>query len=412
VLSSDRERRLRSEPDRSSTDSGGGGRAPLLESPRLRTDEDRTASRLELFFDLAYVLVVAQLTAVFAEDLTGHGAVVFAGLFTATWWSWVTTTLYANRFDTNDVPYRLAKLGQTFAVAVMAAAASGAVGEHDRYFALGYLGTRVILLGLYLRAYRHVAEARRTLTVYLAAGSAGVALWSASLLVDGPARYLLWAAGVAVEALAPPLATWLGDDVPLQGEHLPERFGLFAMLVLGESVASVVVGLDETDWRPASFVAAAVGFLIAAALWWSYFDIGGAAGKRQLERDQDTVSTRHDRYIYGHLPLFLGLAAVGIGIEQYVLHPAGDLAPGGRLALPLGATLFVVGVTLVMAGSARRWSASWPWPVLAVPLLVGISLLGRLSPLLTACCVAGVLLVTVVTGIVQQVRGRLETSET
>lgn len=71
--------------------------APLVYPPKLRTGEDRSASRLELFFDLAYVLVVAELVGAFIEDLTWHGAVVFAGLFSVTWWSWVTTTLYANQ---------------------------------------------------------------------------------------------------------------------------------------------------------------------------------------------------------------------------------------------------------------------------------------------------------------------------
>jgi low temperature requirement protein LtrA len=182
--------------------------------------------------------------------------------------------------------------------------------------------------------------------------------------------------------------------------------------VLGESISSVVVGLHDTDWRPDSFLAAATGFVITAALWWSYFDIGGAAGKRQLARDADTVSARHDRYIYGHLPLFLGLAVVGIGIEEHVLHPVGDLSTGGRWALTLGAAVFVAGVALVMPGSARRWSAGWPWPVLAAPLLIGIGVLDQVHPLVTASAVGAVLTITVVAGIRQQVRGRIATTET
>src|SRR3712207_815537 len=100
----------------------------LIRPPELRTGEDRSASRLELFLDLAYVLVVAELAGAFAEDLTWHGAAVFAAMFTVTWWSWVTITLYANRFDTDDVLYRLAKLAGAFGVAVMAAAASDPTG--------------------------------------------------------------------------------------------------------------------------------------------------------------------------------------------------------------------------------------------------------------------------------------------
>src|SRR4051794_1260481 len=118
-----------SSPEHAETHAGSGDdTTPLIQPPRLRTDEERTATRLELFFDLAYVLVVAELALTFSKDLSMHGTLVFAGLVTITWWSWVTTTLYANRFDTNDIIYRLAKLGSTAAVMAMAASAQEATG--------------------------------------------------------------------------------------------------------------------------------------------------------------------------------------------------------------------------------------------------------------------------------------------
>ncbi|GLY17213.1 membrane protein [Kineosporia sp. NBRC 101677] len=383
---------------------------PLIEPPRLRTGEDRSASRLELFFDLAYVLVVAELTGAFARDLTWGGAAVFAGLFTVIWWSWVTTTLYSNRFDTNDVPYRLAKLGQTFAIAMMAAAASTATTTGSVWFAAGYLVSQILLLALYARAYRHVPDARRTLSIYMGATGFGVLLWSVSLAVPGPARYILWGVGILVEATAPLLATRFGEHVPLHEEHLPERFGLFAMLVLGECVASVVVGLHDTEWRLASFTTAGIGFVITAALWWTYFDLGGAAGKHRLLEDDRPASGRHDRYVYGHLPLFIGLAAVGIGIEEYILHPSGALTTAGRFTLCAGVGLFLTGLVLVMAGTAARWSAAWPWPTVALPVVAAVSLL-PLSPTLTALGLALVLAATVVVGSWKQQHGHIATTE-
>jgi low temperature requirement protein LtrA len=387
--------------------------APLIQPPRLLTAEHRTASRLELFFDLAYLLVVSELVTTVGHDLTWHGAVVFAGLFTVTWWSWVTTTLYANRFDTNDVPYRIAKLAQTFAVIVMAASAAEAVGDDAAFFAAGYVATRVVLVLLYLRAYRHVGEARTTLTIYGAGATAGAALWLAGLAVPDGSRYWLWGAGVLVEMAAPVLATRFGGDIPLHEEHLPDRFGLFTILVLGESITSVAVGLRDTEWRTASFLVAAAGFLIAATIWWNYFDIGGASGKQHLVEDDDSRSDeRHDRYVFGHLPLLLGMAAVGVGIEQFVVHPTGSLSPGGRWALCAGAGLFLVGIALVMAGTSRSWWACWPWPAAAVPVPFLAGLPADLDPWITVSIVAGALLVTVVAGVRQQQHGRLETVET
>src|SRR4051812_35936733 len=190
--------------------------APLVRPPELRVDADRGASRLELFFDLAYLVVLAQLATLLAGNLSWHGAAVFAGLFTITWWSWVTTTLYANRFDTNDVLYRLAKLATALAVIGMAAG----VGDAAKFTA-SYLVTRLILFALYARAYRHVRDARDTIRIYLAGIAAGAALWAFALAVPGNARYLLWAAGVLCEAVTPLLATRRGGGVPLHLDHLP-----------------------------------------------------------------------------------------------------------------------------------------------------------------------------------------------
>jgi low temperature requirement protein LtrA len=99
----------------------------LIHPPRLQhsdteTGQQRNASRLELFFDLAFVLVVAELAVELRDNLTLHGVLIFAGLFTSIWWAWAGFTIYANRFDTDDVVYRLAKLTAMLAVVGLAAA--------------------------------------------------------------------------------------------------------------------------------------------------------------------------------------------------------------------------------------------------------------------------------------------------
>jgi low temperature requirement protein LtrA len=379
----------------------------LIRPPELRTGENRSASRLELFLDLAYVLVVAELAGAFAADLTWHGAAVFAAMFTVTWWSWVTITLYANRFDTDDVLYRLAKLAGAFGVAVMAAAASDPTGAETTAFTVGYLVTRVLLLGLYARAWRHVRQARTTVSVYLAGTAAGAVMWAVSLLVPAPATFVLWGLGLALEAAAPLVATRAGDNAPLHVEHLPERFGLFVILVLGESIASVVAGMHDTHWNPTSVFVAAVGFTIAAALWWNYFDIGDAAGRDQLTSDDRPQRTGNpDRYAYGHLPLTLGLAAVGVGIEQYIVHPVGELTPGGRWALCAGAALFFVGTAVVISGD-HGWRAVWPWPVAGIPVVLLVGTFDQLLPAVSVSAIGLALVVAVLAGLREQERGEL-----
>ncbi|HET6480121.1 MAG TPA: low temperature requirement protein A [Actinoplanes sp.] len=386
--------------------------APLIRPPRLRTEPERGASRLELFFDLAYVLVVDHLATSFADHLDLSGAATFAGLLIVTWWSWVTTTLYANRFDTNDVIYRLAKLAAAAAVVGMAASAEGATGSAGTQFAACFLATRVLLLLLYARAWRHVPDARHTIAIYLAGAAASSLLWAASLPVHGTARYGLWAAGILVEATAPILATRLGDNTPLHLDHLPERFALLVILILGESVRSVAVGVHEQHWIAASVVSGAVAFAAAAALWWIYFDLGGAAGKRQLVEDgEDVESGVADAYIYGHLPLVIGLAIAAVGVEQFVVHPAGGLTDAGRWALHGGAALYLIGLAVVMWGTSGRWRAAWPWPTAVIPFILALGFTEFLEPIVSVVLVTVLLVGTVLAGMRAQRRGALRAAE-
>src|SRR5688572_1974117 len=138
------------------------GSVPMIRPPRLHLGREGTASRLELFFDLAYVLVIMQLAIAFVDDLSWAGLAQLTGLFVAIWFSWVAFTLYANRFDTDDLIFRLAKLLATGAIAGCAASAADAIGSTAVPFAVCYLASRLIVFGLYLRAWRHLPDARPT----------------------------------------------------------------------------------------------------------------------------------------------------------------------------------------------------------------------------------------------------------
>jgi low temperature requirement protein LtrA len=122
------------------------------------------------------VLVVAELAVGLGDDRTLGGVLVFAGLFSSVWWAWAGFTFYANRFDTDDVVYRLAKLGAMLAVAGLAASATDATGSLAGQFAFCQAVIRMVLVALYLRAYRHVVQARGVIAVHLTAGSIAAGL--------------------------------------------------------------------------------------------------------------------------------------------------------------------------------------------------------------------------------------------
>jgi low temperature requirement protein LtrA len=386
------------------------GESSLIRPPRLHLGREGTASRLELFFDLAYVLVVMELAKSFYEDLTWHGFAVMTGLFLTMWFSWVGFTLYANRFDTDDIVFRVAKLAATGTIAGCAASASDAIGKLAAPFAACYLGSLLVLLALYVRAWRHVREARPTIAVYLIIVSFSAALWAVSLILPDAIRYTVWAIAVLVSAAGPVLATLRSDTAPLQVEHLPERFALLVILVLGEAVGGAARGVHDASWAPIAIAVGALAFAIAAGMWWIYFDVttpSSAPELREAEADEKDAESspnaagssgrvsdaRYDFFVYGHLPLTCGIVLAGVGLEELVVHPDNASPSVASWVFSCGLVLFVAGVALVISGTTETVRTIWPWPIAAIPIVV----LGALIPfpgslLLTATYAVGILL--------------------
>ena len=391
---------------------------PLIRPPRLHLGRAGSASRLELFFDLAYVLVILELAKSLYTDLTWHGLMVMVGLFLAIWFSWMGFTLYANRFDTDDLVFRLAKLGATAAIAGCAASASDAAGKYAVPFAASYLLGRLILLGLYGRAWRHVADARPTINVYLVCVGVSTLLWAVSIAVPGPGRYWLWAVAVLVDAVGPVLATLRNDRLPLHIEHLPERFGLLVILVLGEAVGGAARGTHDASWAGPSLAVGVLGLLLAASLWWAYFDVAATSsagsldeaasedGEQDGDDDPETedeppdADQRHDLFVYGHLPLALGTVLAGVGLEGLAVHPQTPGPSASAWVLAAGLALFYAGNAMIVAGTARSWRPVWPWPLVLVPLVLVIGAVPLPTALLHTAVFAAVTIAAAVHGTV------------
>jgi low temperature requirement protein LtrA len=384
----------------------------LSSPPGLQTDEVRSASRLELFFDLAFVLVVAELANLLSKDLTGHGTLVFVGLYAVIWWSWASSTLYANRFDTDDLVFRVTKLASMLAVIGMAAASSDATGKRAIPFAVCYTVLRLLLFAQYARAWRAVPDARPKIRLYLFGSAAAAVLWAISLAVPSHWRYVLWGVGLAVEVLVPISATFAPGWVPLHLEHLPERLGLFVILVLGESVAAVAHGVHGVEWTGQSIAVGVMSFVLAAGLWWTAFDLGGGTAKRLLlEASDNGRRLAEDIFFYGHLPITLGLAAVGVGIEHVILESSQDQpATSTRLVLCLGVALYLASVSLTNNALTGRWTSGWLWPAAAALIAVADAALA-LPAVVVVAALALLLLVVVVVGTVQESRGRVEAGQ-
>lgn len=381
----------------------------LIRPPQLHTGQGRSASHLELFFDLAYVLAVGELAASLLTDLDWGGVLRFLGLFVLVWLSWVGFTLYANRFDTDDLLMRLAKFAAMAAILGVAASMSGATGTHITVFAASYLLGRLVLLGLYARAWRHVPASRDTVGVYLTGMTLVVGLWAASLFVPTPATFVLWAVAAVIDILTPVLASRHGGQAPLHLEHLPERFGLLVILVLGEVTAAIVVGVHDTTWDRPSVVIAGAAFLTGAGVWWIYFDVGSAISTNSLQRAEETeahrdepghagLDERHDLFVYGHLPLTVGILALGAGVEDLILHPDDTLPSVGSWLVTGGVIAVVAGAALLLRAARQRQNLALAWPSMAAVGALWLGWRGPPSPTVFALCMAGLALLIAVTG--------------
>jgi low temperature requirement protein LtrA len=313
--------------------------------PRLRTvedpEDDRRATWLELFFDLVFVVAVAQLSAGLGSDVTAREFLVFAGLFVPVWWAWVGFTFYADRFDTDDVIHRLFMLGGMFAVGALASTVPDAYDGDTTGFAVAYAVLRLITVGLNMRAWWHLPAARVLLNVYIPAFSAAIALFLLSLAFESPTRYLIWAAALLLDLGAPLVSVKRIQAVPIHASHMPERVGLLTIIVFGETVLAVVVGTESVSWTVGSGLVAALGFTIAAALWWIYFDYLDPSLVRRTVRAGQI-------YLYVHLPLLIGLTGVGVGVKLAIKATAGDsLSEGAAWALGGGVALMMASLAVI-----------------------------------------------------------------
>jgi low temperature requirement protein LtrA len=366
----------------------------LLRPPRLRSLEDgpRHASYLELFFDLVFVVAIAQLAHELVLDHSLAGFAIFAGLYLPVFIAWQGFSIYADRFDTDDLVFRVAVLLGMLAILALGVQVPDVAHGDATGFALAYIVLRALMIGLYVRSYVHVPEARPLVVRYAGGYSLGVAAWIVSLALDAPERYVLWGIALAWEYSLPWVVRSLHASIPVHASHVPERFALFTIIVLGESVLAVALGVAGRDWALSAAVIAALGFFVAASVWWVYF---GHGVEFALERSTNAILT----FAYVHIPLLAALTAVGAGITLAIEQSGRNgLDAGTRWALAGGAALYLACLTVaqreLVLGFLPRTALS---RALAVVALVALAALGGgLDPVLYAALITAVLVALVV----------------
>ncbi len=330
--------------------------ARLVVPVRVRSTGEtaRKVTWLELFFDLIFVAAVSQVAAPLRIDYTVAGLVRFTPLFVLIWWAWTGHTVFSTRFDTDDAVQRGLTLVQMFAVAAMAANARDALGSRSSAgFAAAYAVVRFVLVGQYLRA-RRVHDARTLTRTYLLGHGSAAVLWLTSALVPAPTRFVLWAIAFAIDLGTPWAAVPQSVTIPPDAAHLPERFGLFTLILLGESVVAVMQGMEsQDDWTPLAALCAFGGMSLCFAVWWWYFDASGATGDQPVRSREDAV--RFHLWSYAHFPLYLGIVVLGVGIERVVTAAARHPITPTDWSLLAAAVVTISGaMATIVANTSRR----------------------------------------------------------
>jgi len=297
---------------------------PTLRSANL-TEVERHATWLELFYDLVFVAAISQLATSLSVDYSPSGFCRFAVIFVPVWWAWVGHTFYLSRFDTEDLWHRLLTMVQMVAVASLAVHVPNALGATSIGFALSYAAVRFILVAEYIRAGRHIPIVLPLTSRYVRGFGSAATIWAVSVLVPAPWRYWLWGVALVVDFAAPLTAGQLHVRFPPHLSHLPERFGLFTIIVIGEAVVSIVFGINRTGLTIVQALSGVMGMVIAFALWWGYFEGAKGAMTRRLQGREHV--RYYQQWLYAHLPLLMGITALAVGIKHVIALPSIEPLP-------------------------------------------------------------------------------------
>ncbi|HET9499710.1 MAG TPA: low temperature requirement protein A [Marmoricola sp.] len=364
-------------------------------------EENRTASPLELLFDLGFVVAVAASALALHHDLiegVGSGLVNYLMVFFAIWWGWVNYSWFASAYDTGDVIFRLATFVVIVGALVLTAGIPTAAG-HDRDYHLivaGYLVMRLAIVPLWLRVSRE-HPSRRPVALRYAAGISLLQVcwvgWAWTFDHGGALAVVLFVVLAAAELTLPYVAESAGPSTPWHPDHIAERYQLFTIIVLGGVILAVTQALsasiDANGISVDLVLVVAAGLLIVFSLWWLYFKRSMAASlKRQVAF----------WFGYAHYFVLAGVAAAGASLSAMVeqVESTDHVSPMTTVLLLSGSVAtYLLGVASVHALADRRWAMMRSAVLLSVLVvlvgLVGTWLFDRIgfSAMLVALVVVG-----------------------
>ena len=317
----------------------------------------------ELFFDLVFVFAVTQVAhAVYAgggwADL-GRSVLLFVPF----WWAWVGCTILLNGLVISAARRHLALLAIAGAAFVMSISVPDAYGNRGVLFGAAYLASR-ILLGITMRAREAFQVRLNPFTVGILAGLA----WTAAGFLPAGDRQWVWLAIALIELAVPIVLGHRLDSMRFDASHLPERFGLFVIIALGETLVGIGQGGTRNALHGEEAVTLFVAFLLSCGLWWTYFQYGASATEHALKVAKIPAVLVRSSFSYGHLLFVLGIMLAAAGMAQAAADPKAH--PHGVHALLLGSGVSLYIATFCYTRIMMFGGASYPRAVAALMAIV------------------------------------------
>ena len=358
--------------------------------PRHRENGEERVTPLELFFDLIFVFALTQVTGLVSAQPTWEGLAQGTLVLAILWWAWAAYAWLTNTINPEEGFVRLAMFGAMGAMFIASLAVPGAFDDDAVLFACAYSLVRIAHLSLYAVA----GWGDRDLLGAIARLGVGSVVAATLLFVaagfDGAAQGIVWAVAVVIDLLGAYIRG--GRGWKLSAGHFAERHGLIVIIALGESI--VALGAGATGPLTAGVVVAALlGFAVAAALWWAYFDVVSIVAGRKLREatGKAQLTMARDSYSYLHLPMVLGIVLFAAGLKKTLAHVGDPLALIPAISLCGGVALYFVAHILFRlrnVGSLNRHRLVASALLVAfVPAAVELPALATLATV-TAICAA------------------------
>ncbi|MBL4694717.1 low temperature requirement protein A [Candidatus Gracilibacteria bacterium] len=370
--------------------------------PRHPSEENRGATPLELFFDLAFVVAIASAGSNLHHAISaGHalsGLFSFSLVFFAIWWAWMGFTWFASAYDNDNNIYRLLVFVQITGALILAAGVTQAFTTLDfEIMVTGYVVMRLPLVFQWLRVAAHDQKRRKTALRYASGLTLAQVIWVALMFLPVNTAIILGIPVIALE-LAIPIWAEKSGRTPWNLEHIKERYGLFTIIVLGESILAASIAIEAVSSYNGNMMELILiivgGLIILFSLWWLYF----------VHPDHDHFSNFNSGILwgYGHLFIYGSAAAIGSGIAVAVDFATNNTSISpltANLAITIPVSIFVLSVWLIHIISAHHKLKF----LLFIPSIVTLILLSSFSE--NSIFITGLILLTIM-AITSTDRGR------